>query len=186
VILLVSVALALLISLFLRGKLANLGRVNLRVSYIFPLALGLQVLIFSPNWQARLGPQWGAILYALSIVLLLPAVWLNRDIAGISLLGVGLVLNALVILANGGHMPASLQALRSAGIVAPNATFETIRVTNSSLISSDTPLWFLGDVFAIPQPWPLANIFSVGDLLIGAGAIWFVLRHTRPMVEPLV
>jgi hypothetical protein len=181
VILLACVALALVVSLLLGGKLANLGRVQLRLSYVFPLALFLQVLIFSPGWQAHLGPTWGAALYALSILILLPAVWLNRRVAGIALLGLGLALNALVILANGGRMPASLDALRSAGIVAPNATFEAIRVTNSSLVGNDTPLWFLGDIFAIPASWPLANVFSVGDVLIGAGAIWFVFAHTRPI-----
>jgi hypothetical protein len=184
VILLVGIAIALVISLLFGGRLANLGQVHLRLSYLFPLALLLQVLIFSPAWQARLGAQWGAALYALSLLVLLPAVWVNRRVQGIALLGVGLMLNASVILANGGHMPASLEALRSAGILAPNATFEAIHVTNSSLISSDTPLWPLGDIFAIPRPWPLANIFSVGDVLIGAGAAWFVWAHTHPGAVP--
>jgi hypothetical protein len=34
-------------------------------------------------------------------------------------------------------------------------------------------LWFLGDVFVVPRPFPLPSIFSPGDVLIAAGA--FVL-----------
>jgi hypothetical protein len=40
-------------------------------------------------------------------------------------------------------------------------------------------LWFLGDVFAIPASWPLANVFSVGDLLIAIGCVWTILATTR-------
>ncbi len=42
--------------------------------------------------------------------------------------------------------------------------------TNSTLIHAGTALPFLGDVFALPRPIPLANVFSVGDVLIGVGA----------------
>jgi hypothetical protein len=31
----------------------------------------------------------------------------------------------------------------------------------------DTKLAFLGDIFVFPRPLPLANVFSIGDLLIG-------------------
>ena len=40
-------------------------------------------------------------------------------------------------------------------------------------------LWFLGDVFAIPASWPLANVFSVGDVLIALGAAWAILATAR-------
>jgi hypothetical protein len=36
-------------------------------------------------------------------------------------------------------------------------------------------LQFLGDVFATPRSWPMANVYSVGDLLIVLGV--FVLLH---------
>jgi hypothetical protein len=44
-----------------------------------------------------------------------------------------------------------------------------------------TRLWFLGDVFAIPAGWPLANVFSVGDVLIllGAAVASFRVSGTR-------
>jgi hypothetical protein len=39
----------------------------------------------------------------------------------------------------------------------------------------DPHLLFLGDVFAVPASWPVTNVYSVGDVLIVAGA--FVLLH---------
>lgn len=46
--------------------------------------------------------------------------------------------------------------------------------TNSALVT-DANLWFLGDVFGVPAWVPAANVFSVGDLLLVAGA--WVLAH---------
>ena len=47
-------------------------------------------------------------------------------------------------------------------------------MNNSSVIGPDTPLWWLGDVF-LPLP-VIGNVFSVGDLLLGAGCAYFILR----------
>ncbi|MBC7237768.1 MAG: DUF5317 domain-containing protein [Chloroflexi bacterium] len=198
-ILLALVGIALAASLLSGGHLEGLARVSLRRSYLILIALGIQVLVFSRRWQTLIGgglgiellaPSWSlhasmssellsGALYSLSLLFLLIAVWLNWRVPGIAILGLGLLLNALVILANGGHMPASLRALQIAGIVDSKMSFEAARVTNSSLIEADTPLWFLGDVFALPAWLPLANIFSIGDVLIAAGAILFVVHHTR-------
>ena len=119
-------------------------------------------------------------MYALSLGLLILTVWLNRSTPGFLVLGVGLLLNTIVILANGGHMPASLQALQGAGIATSQAAFEAGRTANSSVMNDSTLFWFLGDVFWVPQTLPLANVFSIGDVFIALGAIWFVVAHTRP------
>ena len=178
-ILLAFIALALVLSLIRGGRFQQLGRLQFRAWYLVLLALGTQLVIFSHWWQ-RVGSQlWASVLYLLSYLLLSAVVWLNRSIPGILALGAGLILNALVIGANGGRMPASLSALRTAGIVGPDETFETLRQANSTLIDFSTPLWFLGDIFAVPSKIPLANVFSVGDVLIAGGGAWFMVANTR-------
>ena len=180
-ILLALLVVAFFLSLLLGGRVEHLAQVKFRHSYLILLALVLQVLVFSTWWQERVARAFLTdTLYMLSMLLLVLAIWLNRRVAGITLLGSGLLLNTVAILVNGGHMPTSLWALRTAGIVDPQATFESIRATNSSLIDGNTPLWFLGDVFAIPKQIPLANIFSVGDVLIEIGGIWFIYANMRP------
>ena len=47
-------------------------------------------------------------------------------------------------------------------------------------------LWFLGDVFALPARLPLANVFSVGDLLIGLGMIAFIILSSTAERESTV
>lgn len=180
VILLFLVLVALGISLLFGGRLKLLGHVHVRHSYLILIALGIQIVAFSSWWATLpLWPWLKPLLYALSLALLVLTVWLNRSVAGFPLLGVGLLLNTAVILANGGHMPASLQALQAAGIATSQAAFEAGRTANSSVMGNSSPLWFLGDIFWVPQSLPLANVFSIGDVFIALGAMWFVVAHTR-------
>ncbi|MHB0857425.1 MAG: DUF5317 domain-containing protein [Anaerolineae bacterium] len=187
-ILLACLALALLLSWALGGRFVNLAKVSLRWSGLVLVSLALQVFIFSAFGQRLVADTfWSGALYALSLALIMVACWVNRRVSGIALLGLGLVLNAVVIYANFGRMPASLAALRMAGIVESEAAFYAARVTNSVLIGDTTPLWFLGDVMAVPAVVPLANVFSAGDVLIVAGGSWFVFANMRtPRGHPSV
>ncbi len=45
---------------------------------------------------------------------------------------------------------------------------------------------FLGDIFVLPRPLPLANVFSIGDVLIGLGGALFILRTMHVRVLPTV
>jgi hypothetical protein len=75
----------------------------------------------------------------------------------------GAASNGITIALNGGQLPASAGALRASGIVKDPRDF-----VNSGLVAHPV-LGFLGDVFAWPAPLPLANMFSVGDVLIVVG-----------------
>ena len=67
------------------------------------------------------------------------------------------------IAANGGVIPASPAALVTAGRAVSQAGFR-----NSAPLA-DPNLAFLGDIFALPPPFPFHNVFSVGDLCIALG-----------------
>jgi hypothetical protein len=95
-----------------------------------------------------------------------------------ALVALGAALNLLAITANGGVMPASAEALAAAGLPAAEPGFE------SSAALADPRLAFLGDVFAIPASWPLSNVFSVGDVCIGAGLTWGLHRICGSRLVP--
>lgn len=180
-ILLAVLAVALLLSLLFGGSFRRLADTHIRWASCILLSLGLQILIFSRWWQETVSVRAIAgALYIASLAILLYVAWLNRRLPGLGMLALGLVMNALVIFANGGSMPASLDALQMSGVVESPAALEAMRSSNSSIIVEGTPLWFLGDVFAIPQRFPLSNVFSLGDVLIGVGAVWFLVANTRP------
>lgn len=98
--------------------------------------------------------------------------WLNRAVRGVPLLSLGAVLNGVTIAANGGTLPASEWAVRTAGLADKEG------FTNSGVLENPRLLW-LGDVFAIPEGWPFANVFSVGDVLIVAGVAVLVMANSR-------
>jgi hypothetical protein len=92
-----------------------------------------------------------------------------REIRFLWVIAVGGLLNLVAIAANGGVMPARRGALEAAGLDVREGSF-----ANSDLVEGAN-LAFLGDVFAIPAGWPGANVFSLGDVLMLAGA--FLVLH---------
>jgi hypothetical protein len=105
-------------------------------------------------------------------------VWVNRAIPGLWIIALGAASNGITIAVNGGTLPASRSALDAAGIHPKPDEF-----LNSGVL--DHPhLGFLGDVFAIPERFPLSNVFSVGDALIVIGVFWAAHRICGSRLAP--
>ncbi len=111
-ILLLAVILSIGVALLRGGKFAHLADVSLRHGWIALLALALQLFVVEFMRRQTIGqPLQQALLILGSQVLLLGVVMYNRHIPGIPLIGVGLTLNLMVMLANGGFMPVTFEAL---------------------------------------------------------------------------
>jgi hypothetical protein len=89
----------------------------------------------------------------------------NRRSAGMWVVALGAGLNLVAILVNGGVMPARAGALRTAGRASAGGEF-----VNSAAVARPRLAW-LGDVAAVPDAVPFANVFSIGDVLIVLGAL---------------
>jgi hypothetical protein len=103
---------------------------------------------------------------------------MNRRVPGILVVAVGAASNALAIAANGGTLPASRSALERAGLHLKPHDF-----LNSGVLAHPH-LAFLGDVLATPSWVPLANVFSVGDVLILCGVAWGAHRACGSRLVP--
>jgi hypothetical protein len=163
VFLLPSIAIGVLLALFLGGKPSRLQEVEFRRSWTVALALAVQFVLFSPLTNGVPEPAVEAVHLATYALLGVFAV-ANRQLRALAPILLGLALNAVAIAANGGRMPASSAAAEAAGVD---------HLTNIS--TGATRLRFLGDVFALPRQLPLANVFSIGDILIGLGVIGFIV-----------
>ena len=71
--------------------------------------------------------------------------------------------NLVAIVANGGYMPVSPGALAAMGRL-PREGYSNSRLVDGVVLGP------LTDLFAMPTWVPAANVFSVGDVLIGVGA----------------
>lgn len=178
--LLYAIPLGLLIGFAAGGRIARLGDVRIRW---WPLALAgllFQLVLFSPPVAAVVG-DLGPALYVGSTLVVLLALLANLAQPGLRVVLIGAVLNLLVISVNGGQMPASPEAMLAAHGVAgvPTAHF-----SNSIIAGPSTPLWFLGDIFSLPASIPLANVFSIGDVIIALGGVLFISRTMRRVPAP--
>ena len=168
-----AVVLLLLASVpLLGGDLRRLSRLQLRSTWLLPVALGAQVLIVNivPDGPLLVLVAIHLATYALAALF----VWRNRHTPGLPLLSLGAALNGVTIAVNGGTLPASASALRRAGLSPAAGDF-----SNSGVLHHPH-LALLGDIFAVPASWPLANVFSIGDVLILLGAGWTLHRTCRP------
>lgn len=189
-ILLLVLAVAVGLALLRGGKLSNLQAISLRRIEVALGAFGIQVLvIYLPPiaWESVIR----FLLLCVSYALLVGFLWLNHDLPGVRLLALGLALNWLVILANGGYMPVTYEALVAAGrghLAAGTQAGSLVLGTKDILLPvSETRLWLLSDILIIPPPFPLSTVFSLGDVLIMLGLARFVLLTfgTRTRSQPI-
>lgn len=178
--LLYAVAIGLILGRASGGKFAALGATTVRFWPVALLGLAGQVVLFSTPVAAMVG-AWGPSLYVVSTTFVLMALVVNLRQPGFWLIIVGAVLNFAVIVANGGLMPASPDAWAALNGI---AAVPTTDFSNSVLAGPGTVLSFLGDNFVLPRPLPFANVFSIGDLLIGAGGAVFIFQAMHGRVLP--
>ncbi len=113
-------------------------------------------------------------LYAGAFLLVAGVLWLNRAQPGLLLVMVGVIANGLAVIVNGGWMPVYLPALPVAGL-----SLAELSPTYHVALPTDLGLSFLlhagplGDIVPFPAPI-LANVVSIGDVLISIGLGWFV------------
>lgn len=162
--------------LLLGGRLDRLGELRLRWAPLAVLGLLVQVALFADPVSAAVGDAAPAI-YVASTAAVLVAVLRDVRVPGMALIALGAASNLAAIVANGGYMPADPAALASVVELSPGYS--------NSVVVADPALRPLTDLYALPPAFPFANVFSVGDVLIGIGiAVVIVLamraRHTSP------
>lgn len=167
-----AVSLGVVVGFLRGGRLSRLANFSLRWPWLAAIAWIAQLVLFGVGFPPSL-QQFEVPFFFASMALVALVLVLNRRVPGLTLFGVGLVLNALVMAANGGFMPVSDSALYAAGSGSTVDAMRTNgRVQKTFLMQADTALWFLGDVLPFP---PIGKVYSVGDVVAGLGAFWLVV-----------
>jgi hypothetical protein len=178
VFILYAVLAGLVIGLVSGGSVARLGDLQFSWAPLIAVGMVVQLLLFSTDVGDALGAA-APLAYVASNMAVLVAVWKNRSIPGLPVVLIGGAANLLAICANGGYMPVSSAALTALGRGARDGYVNT-RFVDGAVLGP------LTDQFAMPAWMPMANIFSVGDVLIGIGAAIAIVAamHGRaPMID---
>ncbi len=164
------------------GRLSDLAATRFRWWPVALAGLAFQALLFSEPLGSQVGSA-GPTLYVLSTVAVLAALTRNIALPGFALIALGASLNLIAIIANGGQMPADPAAVTA---LLGEARLPGDVFSNSVVAGSSAAFPMLGDTLVLPRPMPFANVFSIGDVLIGLGAVRFLVRTMgrRPAAPP--
>jgi hypothetical protein len=175
-----AIVIGLAVGLLAGGRPAGIGQVQFRWGWLIFLGFGAQVLLFSAPVTERIGTL-GPPIYVASTAVVLVALMRNVAQPGLPIVALGALCNFAAIVANGGYMPTSTDALAALGKLAASG------YSNSAVVAAPA-LAPLTDIFALPAGLPFANVFSLGDVLIGVGvalAIAIAMRPVRPGTSPV-
>ncbi len=170
---------------FLRkGNLRALAQLKLKWGWIFPLLLIIELAIFMLQNDIKFLGQISGSIYIVIYILGLLFLFINRKNPGFILIFIGVFLNFLVMMVNGGRMPVSIDA---ASVLEPgyvDALKQSLYAKHQMLTSS-TNLGFLGDIIPLSDPYPRTQIISIGDIMMNIGIFLFIqyLMVHHPMAK---
>ncbi len=161
------------------GSVKNLVEMPLTKLEVLICAFGIQfVLHLAPGWSLPAIDQWGFAAHMLSYVLAVWVLWDNRRLPGMHVFAVGVLLNLLVIAANGG-MPVCPEALAATGQQDAIEFFHSGTQVIHQLMQPDTALAFLGDHLTTPSWFWRPTVYSPGDAVMIMGLLWMVPAGMR-------
>ena len=170
-----GIALGLILGLLVGGRITNLAAVRLRWVPVLIAALLLRAATeFLLDRDVPIVEDLRLPLLAASFALLLAAIWVNRAYPGMTIAFVGILSNALVIMANGGYMPIWEPSLVAAGF-SPTDVPSAINTVLPATLDASFLLHLgpLADIIPIPLP-VIQNVASLGDLFLMFGLAFFL------------
>ena len=162
---LLVLAISIIVGFLRGGKLRNLTEIRVKSWWLLPIGF---LILAASNFVPT---EYDSVAVALVLVSYLPLllfVWLNRDLTGIWIAGLGILMNFTVILLNGG-MPVLAEAAALAG-----ETGDLVLDSKHVLLTQETRLPFLADIIPLP-----GAVLSLGDVFLAIGVGVFLEDQMR-------
>jgi len=145
------------------------------------MILGLVIYSISIRYIANTNNEISKILFSnLSIIniitfgLILFGLYKNKNISGIKTSMIGIILNLLPTVANGGRMPVSKNALEKLNMIDQLKVLEEDIVITHTLMTNSTKFKFLSDI--IPVKYFLPKVISIGDIALSIGIFLMIQK----------
>lgn len=188
-----GVIFGLIVGFLRRGSLRGFLDIRLKYGWMFPILLAVQLMMYwlqaKYAWASTISTYVFMSVYIIGFVFL----WLNRKEKGFIILLIGAFLNFLVMVANGGRMPVSLEAAQA---VLDPFYVETLRqgivYGKHVALTESTRLAFLGDIIPLTKPYYKHQVISIGDVVMGIGIFLYIQqlmlnkkKESQPAVQPV-
>ncbi|MCJ7694722.1 MAG: DUF5317 domain-containing protein [Anaerolineaceae bacterium] len=163
-----------LVAGLIRAKMKSIQYLPQNMKYVWLILLAFisQWFVFSlPVSREQIPNTWVPFILIGSQAILLLFTWLNRHQTGIWLLGLGLLLNLIVIFLNKGWMPISPETLNYLHV--PSSTWQVWQRHGFSkdmvIPLESTKAWILSDIVPLNLLDRYKIAFSIGDIFIASG-----------------
>ncbi len=152
------------------------------------LAFGVQAIAFQiPVTRSSIPQNWIPVIQIGSSIFLVMFAWANFRLPGVPILGLGLLLNLIVIATNGGWMPINPITANQLSPQASSVQWHAGQRFGWSkdwvMEGSYINLEWLSDRYLMPQGFPWHVAFSLGDVVIAAGAFLLLWSIGAPIEE---
>lgn len=164
---------SLIVGFFRKGNLRALAQLKLKWGWVFPLLLIVELAVFKLQNDSKFLGQVSGYIYIVVYVLGLLFLFMNRKNPGFILILIGVFLNFLVMVTNGGRMPVSVAAAAVLDPVYIDVLKESLYAKHTMLTSS-SHFGFLGDIIPISDPYPRTQVISIGDIIMNIGIFFFI------------
>jgi hypothetical protein len=168
-----GIVISAILGLLRGGSFRSFSGLRLKYGWIFPVLLAVQLIVFITQnklaWIAAISSYLFIAVYMIGLLFL----WMNRNQNGFMLIWIGVLLNFIVMIANGGRMPVSLDA---AVILDPAFTtyLKEGLYAKHQILTDASIFGFLGDIIPISSPYPKEQVISIGDVIMNIGIFIFI------------
>ena len=172
---------SIIVGMLWGGRIERLINLNLQKVELVLLALILQYAVaFSATLGVPILLAYSEGILMLTYILLLVGLWFNRHIPSFWLVIIGVAMNALVILSNGGRMPVSPDALSAAGLDYYVPLLQRGNLLKHTLLTENTYFPWLADIIPLHKSFfPGGNVLSPGDIVLYLGVFFVIQRAMR-------
>lgn len=178
---------AILIGFIRGGSLKGFSEIRFKMGWVFPVLLLFQLCIFYFQNKIEFVGEISHLSFMAVYVIGLIFLWINRFHSHFKFIFAGVLLNFIVMAANGGRMPVSAEA----ALHLDPYYLETLKSSlyaKHTLVTDSTNVSFLGDIIPLKAPYPREQIISIGDVVMNIGgflAIQAIMLRKKDNTKPL-
>mgnify|MGYP000140951698 CR=1 FL=1 len=166
---------SVIIGLLRKGSFSNLAKLPLKNLHLIFFSFFVRYIPFYLKGDFHVfAVKYNIFFVIISYGLMLYAIASNFHLKPMVLSALGVFLNAVVIVANGGKMPVSLKALEIANLNYLRPLLFSNDYLYHTALGAYTKLQFLGDIIPLPPPYPRPRVVSIGDIILGIGIFWLI------------